>query len=374
MLYAAGYVCLAFASMRWDYDPSWPRAAESDWHDPTNGSRPTGIAFNHSSNETTVIYRQKSHGINETFPPFTTFNFDGEVVRRWGTGLVDYAHDLRIDGSTVWVMDMGDRTVNQIDPVSGKRLTTIGSGVLGRGVSPLEMSNVSNLLRTPDGALFVSDGDSLGSCNPLANRRILRFDSKAKQIEWIIGNNGTFPTETLLEDPHSLAYDVKRDWVWVTDRGNNRTVAFDAKSGKQACVVDLTPYGFTANSVRIDNQRQLMVLAMIPLGTHECIHPAASPTTMNLTYPPSAGDTTTTGHSTGPFHSDSSSDWSVGEDRSAIAVLDISDPTNPTTVFGPFVTDYVGTHAIDYDERTGTIYIAFLHDNYIQRMLLTQEE
>ena len=125
----------ASASYSWAYDPKWPAAPFSRYLDPTNQSRFTGIAFNVSSNETTVIYRGK----NASYLPLTTFDYDGNVVRRWGAGDMVYAHDLRIDGNTFWLMDMGERTVKQIDGATGSILTKLGvPGVLGRSASPLQ--------------------------------------------------------------------------------------------------------------------------------------------------------------------------------------------------------------------------------------------
>merc|ERR1712232_819596 len=61
------------------------------------------------------------------------------------------------------------------------------------------------------------------------------------------------------------------------------------------------------------------------------------------------------------------------EGPSTFMVLDIRDPCSPKTVFGPMLLDKAGAHAIDFDTKTGDVYIDYLTGNALQRMKMSEE-
>lgn len=340
LLSAAG----AAAAATWRPDAAWPAAPAAAYIDATARHRPTGVAYDPAGKGTHYVYRGHN---SSAFAPLTTFDADGNVVARWGEELVQYAHDVQMYAGSLWVTDMGDYTIKEVDPVSRRTLRTLGTaGEIGHGVRPLQFSNVSSFLLAPDGSAFVTDGDSLGSCNPLANARVVKLRRGSMEVEWVVGNNATRgPGDSVrFEDPHSLDWDARHGWVWVADRGNNRTVALDPATGALVASVDLNPTGYTVNGVKVDSRRGWLILGCIPKGTHQCLHPPAA----------------------------SSVEVDVGEGASALLVMDISDPHAPKTVFGPEPTTYPGNHALSYDQVTGDVYISFLAGNAVQRLLMSE--
>jgi len=323
------------SALTWEYDTHWPASPLAAYLDLTNGTKPTGIAYDAKTAQVTVVYRDTARGTSGV-APLVTIGKDkhgGETIKKWGQGKILYAHDLRIDPDTsaAYVMDMGDFTIKALDP-NGDVVDRFGSVDRdGHSLQPLEFSNVSAMAFTGD-AMFVTDGDSLGSCSTLANHRLVKL--RKGRVEWAVGTNGTVDEHFKFVDPHAVDFDEVRDWIWVSDRGNNRTVAFDAKTGAVRAEVDLKPLvpGFTVNGIRIDPHRGLQLLTLIPIGSHLCHSPTPS-------------------------------------GNSAIAVLNISDPSRPTKIWQT-TPPYQGPHACDYDRETGALYVAFLMDNRLGRFMM----
>jgi len=348
-------------AVSWSYDDSWPAALPSSYLDPTEKEyKPTGIIFKPETNGTIIVYRTT----NMSFPPFMELDHDGNIVRRWGQGEVSYAHDLALNprrrshtsqGSSVWFTDTHAATVNKLNDEGDVVTKELGTkGVQGHGISPLQFSNVSHITFSPDGsAAFITDGDSLGSGNPGSNHRMVKVDSVSGAVVWVLGNNGTVKGNDEYEfcDPHFSSYDSKRDWLWVADRGHNRTAAFSAKDGSRTCAnIDTTPYGFAPNTVIVDGSREWLLLAGPPCDTHICTR------------------------YDGPFRaSDESKLQSKVEQPSTFLVLDISDPCSPKKVFGPMVLSDAGAHEIDYDKKTGDVYVDYLTGNKLQRLKMSMD-
>lgn len=208
------------------------------------------------------------------------------------------------------------------------------------------MSNVSHISFSTDGSsAFITDGDSLGSGNPGSNHRLVKVDPQSGAVKWVLGNNGTVKGNDDFEfcDPHFSSYDSKRDWVWVADRGNNRTAAFSAKDGSRTCAnISTKPWGFSPNTVIVDDSREWLLMSGPPCDTHICTR------------------------NNGPF--ERARLQSNAEAASTFLVLDISDPCAPKVVFGPMLLEKAGAHAIDFDKKTGDVYIDYLTGNSLQRL------
>jgi hypothetical protein len=345
-------------TVSWHYDRSWPAADPSSYLDPTAKKfKPTGLAFKPETGGVVVIYRTT----NTSFPPFMELDAAGNIVQKWGQGQVAYAHDITWEDHAarahnagvafhegdIWFTDTHAATVNKLDAKGDVVAKKIGHPfVQGHDVSPLEFSNVSHIAFLPDAsAAFITDGDSLGSGNPGSNHRLVKIDPQTGAVAWVLGNNGTVKGNHEYEfcDPHFSSYDAKRDWIWVADRGHNRTAAFSAKDGSRTCAdISTKPWGFAPNTVIVDESRQWLVLAGPPCDTHIC-------TRYN-----------------GPFEKRGLQ--SQAEGPSTFLVLDISDPCSPKKVFGPMVLEKAGAHNIDFDSKTGDVYIDYLTGNALQKL------
>lgn len=355
------FLCVAAPlvnAVSWNYDKSWPAAPPSSYLDPTSKEyRPTGIVFKPETSGTLVIYRTT----NTSYPPFMELDHEGNIVKKWGQGKVAYAHDITWEApkshaahdghGNIWFTDTHAATVNKMDASGNVIAKTMGhKGSQGHDISPLMFSNVSHIAFSESGAsAFITDGDSLGSGNPGSNHRLVKVDPVSGAVEWVLGNNGTVKGNNDYEfcDPHFSSYDSRRDWVWVADRGHNRTAAFSAKDGSKTCaIISTKPYNFSPNTVIVDNKRQWLLLAGPPCGTHVC-----------------------TRHN-GPFDAPLTS---KAESASTFLVLDISDPCSPKRIFGPMLLDKAGAHAIAYDQNTGDVYIDYLTGNSLERLKMSDD-
>jgi len=154
--------------------------------------------------------------------PILKFDWDGNLLRSFGAGMMVRPHGLFIDKSNdVWVTD-ADAENGKGDLVfefnaNGKLLLTLGkAGVAGDG--PDTFNKPSDVLIAPSGDIFVADGHGPGS-----NARIVKFSPDGKFIKaW--GKEGSGPGE--FNFPHSLAMD-SQGRLFVADRGNNRVQIFD---------------------------------------------------------------------------------------------------------------------------------------------------
>jgi len=280
---------------------------------------------------------------------------DGNIVKKWGQGKVAFAHDVTFHAGNIWFTDIHAATVNKLDG-SGQVITTKWGHPFAQGhdISPLRFSNVSHVSFSRDGSsAFVTDGDSLGSGSPGSNHRLVKMDPHTGAVAWVLGNNGTTKHNDDYEfcDPHFSSYDSKRDWIWVADRGHNRTAAFSAKDGSRTCGIFSTkPHGFTPNTVIVDDERQWLLLAGPPCETHICTR------------------------DNGPFAATQGAGvFKKHEGPSSFMVVDISDPCSPKTVFGPMVLDKAGAHAIAFDGKTGDLYVDYLTGNALERLKMSED-
>lgn len=83
------------------------------------------------------------------------------------------------------------------------------------------------------------------------NNRLVKLDAN-RNLAWSVGVRGSKPSQFYI--PHSVEFDPNLGMVWVADRGNNRTQAFNASDGsfitewtcmrpKSPCHIRLDPSG-----------------------------------------------------------------------------------------------------------------------------------
>jgi len=93
-------------------------------------------------------------------------------------------------------------------------------GKPGGSLDPDYFFQPNDVLVTPNGTIFVSEGHASGA-NAVA--RILKFTKEGKLIK-VIGKKGTGPVE--FDQPHTMALDSKGR-LFVGDRSNNRIQILD---------------------------------------------------------------------------------------------------------------------------------------------------
>lgn len=247
---------------RYTWDGTWPKDNIS-WYNDT--AKPTAVALGTAANgDLEVHVTQRGH---QEFP-ITTFDYEGNVLRRWGAPHVLKSHGLRYvehgGQAYLWVTDTGDFTVKKFDARSGKLLQTLGTpGEAGTKLMPLQFGNVSDIVFSPDHeAMFIADGDCLCRSGG-TNHRVVKVSTKSLEVQWAVGNDGSF------QNPHAIDYDEARDWIWIADREHNRTVALDASTGEfmsQMSVHDLAPaeHPPSINGLRVDNRNDALILGLLP--------------------------------------------------------------------------------------------------------------
>ena len=273
------------------FDASWPKD-NSSWF--SSFSKPSGIAVGvspvgqrGSPVEIEIEIHMTQRG--DTEHPITTFDRDGNVLRRWGHPHIVKSHGLRrgFDDHHLWVTDMGDYTVKLMDTATGIVLKTLGTpGTWGTSLRPLQFGNVSDVSVSPDGkAIFIADGDCLCTAGG-ANHRVVRVSTETWEVEWAVGNGGgggvrgspssivaKRPPGGSFQNPHAIDVDPARGWLWVADREHNRTVALDMATGEARGVWstdDLPPSDHrpSINGLRVDAARNALILGLMPAPIH----------------------------------------------------------------------------------------------------------
>lgn len=163
--------------------------------------------------------------------PVLQFDRDGNLVKSFGAGLIDWPHGIHVDfDNNIWITDAAcpgcskaDRNQGNLGHQiikfnsDGEVLMTLGQpGVAGNGEYQFNMP--SDVLVAPNGDIFVADGH--GS---QGNNRIVKYDRNGNFIKtW--GVTGAEKGE--FRDPHALAMDSEGK-LYVGDRGNSRIQIFD---------------------------------------------------------------------------------------------------------------------------------------------------
>jgi sugar lactone lactonase YvrE len=182
--------------------------------------------------------------LGSNLDPVMLFDANGNLVRSFGKGLVNWPHGIHVDrDGNVWIVDGRDNKpapsrdtlaappaiparvfghqVLKFSP-TGELLMRLGTD--GGAREPGFFFQPNAVFVAPNGAIFVAEGHASG---PTANARILKFDKRGTLLTtW--GKKGTGPGE--FDQPHALAMD-SRGRLFVADRGNNRLQIF-SQSGQ----------------------------------------------------------------------------------------------------------------------------------------------
>lgn len=174
--------------------------------------------------------------------PILLFDAEGNLVRSFGKGLINWPHGMTVDHEgNVWVTDGRDNRpapprgapagtptppapanisghqVLKFSP-TGELLMTLGAP--GGAREPGHFWQPNAVLVTRMGDIFVAEGHSSAAT---ANARVLKFDRNGKFV-MAFGKKGTGIGE--FDQPHALAMD-SRGRLFVGDRSNDRIQIFD---------------------------------------------------------------------------------------------------------------------------------------------------
>ncbi|KAM3933031.1 NHL repeat-containing protein 3 isoform 1-T3 [Leptodactylus fuscus] len=245
-------------------DPSWPRNPES-----ITGV-PYDIAVDHVNS--LVYIAQRGENVSKVL----VFTEDGYFKTAWKTNTLDMPHGIfavikEEQLKSIWITDVGQgsygHTVKQYSP-SGSLLKILGTpGIAGHLTSPLQFDQPADIFVDPEDEIYIVDGDGG------MNNRLLKLTDDFS-LQWTMGENGSDPCHFYI--PHSVALDdVGR--IWVADRGNKRIQVFDTASGEfigiwDSCFTEDGPYSvrFTSDKkyavvVQLNISRMLF-LAVPPVG------------------------------------------------------------------------------------------------------------
>jgi sugar lactone lactonase YvrE len=184
--------------------------------------------------------------VGSDLDPVLLFDKDGNLVRSFGKGMVNWPHGIHVDrDGNVWIVDGRDNRavpprgapadapppaqparifghqVIKFSPM-GEVLLRLGSD--GGAREPGYFFQPNAVHTAPNGDIFVVEGHASG---PTANARVLKFDRTGKFLmSW--GKKGTGVNE--FDQPHALAMD-SRGRLFVADRGNDRIFIY-SQDGK----------------------------------------------------------------------------------------------------------------------------------------------
>jgi hypothetical protein len=164
--------------------------------------------------------------IGSDLAPVMEFDRDGNFIKSFGAGLMQFPHGFTIDRHDhLWIADgkptngsgVGGHAIFEFD-TNGKLLRTMGKpGEPGSG--PDRFTDPNAVLVAPDGSLFVAEGHT---SDYKGHPRVIKFDKSGKFImQW--GSPGPGPGQFGM--PHCLAMDSKGN-LYVGDRDNNRIQVF----------------------------------------------------------------------------------------------------------------------------------------------------
>ena len=261
-----GAAAAALAAPLYTLDEAYPTGLSS-----LNASQLTALALVNTSGGALELHvAQRGAGA----PPFFVLDTaGGALLRTYGAfgrtlksphGMAS-SHGVGAPGpSALWVTDIVNATVLQLDPASGAVLTQVGSK--GLGTDPPQFSAPADLALAGDGALWVSDGDGGVANRALKLPRPAAAPSAPAALA--IGhcaNPAANASAGCFDSPHSVARSARFDHVWVADRGNNRLQVFAGATGAHLATWDAAPClgvpGAQPWAVRVDEARGRLVVA-----------------------------------------------------------------------------------------------------------------
>lgn len=160
-------------------------------------------------------------------PPILKFSPSGELLDSWGEGMFVFPHGFHVDREgNVWTTDTrGENGVGQqvlkFSP-EGELLMALGQpGVAGE--LPDAFNQPTDVVVTPEGDIFVTQGHSDPAYTEVTHSRIIHFAIDGTFVDaW--GSFGSGPGE--LDRPHTIALD-SQGRLFVGDRSNSRIQIFD---------------------------------------------------------------------------------------------------------------------------------------------------
>lgn len=179
--------------------------------------------------------------VGSDLDPILLFDKDGNLVRSFGKGMVNWPHGIHVDREgNVWVVDGRDNRAvaprnapadapppvqparvfgHQVLKFSPRGELLLRLGTDGGAREPGYFFQPNAVFVAPNGDIFVAEGHASG---PEANARVLKFDRTGRLLaSW--GKKGTGPGE--FDQPHALAMD-SQGRLFVADRSNDRIQIF----------------------------------------------------------------------------------------------------------------------------------------------------
>lgn len=163
-----------------------------------------------------------------TVDTIVEFDTSGKLLRSWGGGLFNQAHNMDVDkDGNVWLVDsqVKDGKGSQVFKYTpdGKLLMTLGkAGVAGNGPDEFNQPNAVKIGRNGD--IVVASGHDFPTC---ATSRIQKFSKDGKFIKEF-GGKGAGPAE--VKCPHQLAFDSKGR-LFVAEMGSTHRVSIFDQDG-----------------------------------------------------------------------------------------------------------------------------------------------
>ncbi|XP_072260002.1 NHL repeat-containing protein 3 [Pyxicephalus adspersus] len=276
----------------------------------------TGVPFDVAvDHQNSLVYvAQRGDNVSKVL----VFTEEGYFKESWSTNTLEMPHGIfaaiNPNDQSIWITDVGQgqygHTVKQYS-LSGKLLTVLGTpGKAGSNLSPLQFDQPADIFVKTNGDLYIVDGDGG------LNNRLLML-TKEFNVQWTLGGNGTKPGEFYI--PHCVAVD-EFGRVWVADRGNKRIQVFDSVSGEwigtwDTCFSEDGPY-----SVRITEDMKYIVVAQLNISR-----------LLFLAFPPIG---------------------KIGQCR-VVSTIQMADGVRP--------------HLVDVSLMTGSVYVAELGAQQVQR-------
>jgi len=164
--------------------------------------------------------------------PVLLFDQQGNLVRSFGAGLIQWPHGIHVDyDGNVWITDgqlnftaqttppPADTIGMQVHKFSPTGELLLSLGEPGGARDPGHFWQPNDVLVAPDGHIFVAEGH--GNANTTA--RVIKFTPDGEYLlQWGLLGNG--PRH--LMQPHALAMD-SQGRLFVGDRSNNRIQIYD---------------------------------------------------------------------------------------------------------------------------------------------------